>query len=232
MEVHEVARARLLRMRIRGDGTVRVSVPPFTSDRQIDAFVAANAEWLERALAEHEAQSSRLGLSVVGRLPLAGQLVPIIRTGGARPHASLGTRDGETVLELRGPPAAEPRAVERFLQGEARERSLEMIALHEAALGVRAKRVRIADPVSRWGSASTTGTISFSWRLALAPVFVFEYVAVHELCHLVEMNHSPKFWGRLAKVLPDYVRGRSWLKEHGVELHRWSAQAALGGSGG
>jgi predicted metal-dependent hydrolase len=218
-------------MRIRADGRVRVSVPPFTSDRRIDAFVSENAEWLTRALVEHEAQSSQLGLAVAGRLPLGGQLVPIIRTEGTRPRASLATRDGETVLLLRGPPAAEPGAVEIFMREEARERGLQLVALHEPALGVRPKRVRIADPVSRWGSASTTGTISFSWRLALAPDFVFEYVAVHELCHLLEMNHSPRFWRRLAIALPDYVRARSWLDEHGVELHRWCPQAAVGTPG-
>jgi predicted metal-dependent hydrolase len=205
-----------------------VSVPPRTSDRRIDRFLAEHELWLIGALAEHEVRSRRLGLAVAGKVPLAGELVPLVRTRGDRPRALLARRGGETVVELRGPRSSEAAALERLLRGEARRRALELLVRYEPAVGARPERVRIADPVTRWGSASTTGTISFSWRLALAPGFVFEYVAVHELCHLLEPNHSPRFWAHVARTLPDYARGRSWLREHGVALRSWEPQAALG----
>jgi predicted metal-dependent hydrolase len=227
IEVREVTSAKLLRLRIRQDGTIRVSVPPRTSDRHIDGFIAEHQGWLARALAEREARSSRLGLAAPGKVPIAGELRPIVRAHGSRPQAFLAYLDGETVVGLRGPRASEAAALDRFLRTLARGRALELLHRHEPTVGVRATRLRIADPLTRWGSASTTGTISFSWRLALAPAFVFRYVAVHELCHLLEPNHSPRFWSQVARELPDYALGRSWLREHGLELRSWQPSAAL-----
>lgn len=79
-------------------------------------------------------------------------------------------------------------------------------------------RITIRDQKTRWGSCSARGTLSFNWRLMLAPPAVLDYVVVHELCHLTYMNHSPAFWQAVADVCPDYRAHRKWLKEHGCEL--------------
>ena len=79
-------------------------------------------------------------------------------------------------------------------------------------------RITIRDQKTRWGSCSAKGTLSFNWRLMLAPPAVLDYVVVHELCHLTHMNHSKAFWALVESVCPDYRTHRRWLKEHGQEL--------------
>ena len=88
---------------------------------------------------------------------------------------------------------------------------------HQFTGGVYDKVV-IRDQKTRWGSCSSNGTLSFNYRLMLAPPQILDYVVVHELCHLKHMNHSPEFWAAVEKVLPDYKERRKWLKEHGNEL--------------
>lgn len=85
-------------------------------------------------------------------------------------------------------------------------------------LGVTYGRIRIAEQKTRWGSCSSRGTLSFNWKLMLAPMRVLDYVVVHELCHLIEMNHSPRFWALLESIMPEYKEYRKWLKENGNTL--------------
>ena len=88
---------------------------------------------------------------------------------------------------------------------------------YKEILHVNYTRIRIGDQKTRWGSCSSKGTISYNWRLILMPERIQNYVVVHELCHLLEMNHSPAFWKKVSEVLPDYQSSRKWLKEHGSQ---------------
>jgi predicted metal-dependent hydrolase len=105
---------------------------------------------------------------------------------------------------------------------EARRAARELVAMlidEEAPeIGVEPVRVQIGDQRSRWGSCSTRGTLSFNWRLVLAPFDVLDYVVVHELCHLREPNHSRRFWKLVEQRRPDWRAQRDWLHEHGPEL--------------
>jgi predicted metal-dependent hydrolase len=105
---------------------------------------------------------------------------------------------------------------------EARRAVRELVAMlvedEAAALGVEPQRIQIRDQRSRWGSCSTRGTLSFNWRLVLAPFDVLDYVVVHELCHLREANHSRRFWKLVEERRPDWRAQRDWLHEHGPEL--------------
>ena len=83
------------------------------------------------------------------------------------------------------------------------------------------KRVAVRDQSSRWGSCSTTGVLSFSWRLIFAPPHVLDYLAAHEVAHLVEMNHSPKFWRVVDGLCTNVRRAKAWLDAHGTDLHRY-----------
>ncbi len=85
-------------------------------------------------------------------------------------------------------------------------------------IGVSYERIRIAEQKTRWGSCSSRGTLSFNWKLMLAPPKVLDYVVVHELCHLKEMNHSPRFWKLVEEMIPNYKEYRKWLKENGNTL--------------
>jgi len=107
-------------------------------------------------------------------------------------------------------------------EAEARRAARElvtMLAEEEAdELDVRWSRIEIRDQRSRWGSCSTRGTLSFNWRLVLAPFEVLDYVVVHELCHLREPNHSRRFWRLVESRRPGWRAQRDWLHEHGPEL--------------
>ena len=95
------------------------------------------------------------------------------------------------------------------------------VRYHAARLGVRPKRIVLRDQSSRWGSCSTTRVLSFSWRLILAPPHVLDYVAAHEVAHLAQMNHGPKFWALVARTMPQMEEARAWLRVYGMDLHRY-----------
>ena len=101
----------------------------------------------------------------------------------------------------------------------------ETARLEAARIGVSFRRISIRDTRSRWGSCSTTGTLSFSWRLALAPRSVLDYVVVHELCHLRHHDHSRRFWALVEDVRPTYRDDRRWLDDHGWELLAYRSPA-------
>ena len=127
--------------------------------------------------------------------------VPLIGVTGEAPH--LDRRDGDFLR----------REAHRDLEAASRKAALD--------LGVSIKRVSVRDQSSRWGSCSTTGVLSYSWRLILAPSFVLNYLAVHEVAHLIEMNHSPRFWRLVHRHCPDAHRAKVWLDVHGADLHRY-----------
>lgn len=106
---------------------------------------------------------------------------------------------------------------ERRLREQARHVLTEKTDIYKQKLNVDYKKIRIGDQKTRWGSCSSRGTISYSWRLILMPEEIQDYVVVHELCHLIEMNHSKNFWALVESIIPDYSRRRAWLKRHGGE---------------
>ncbi len=122
---------------------------------------------------------------------------------------------------MAGDAAHTARRVIDFFKREVRrdvERASRRYAL---ALGVTIKRIGVRDQVSRWGSCSTSGVLSYSWRLIFAPPYVLDYLAAHEVAHLVEMNHSPRFWRLVERLCPDLRRAKAWLDVHGKDLHRY-----------
>ncbi len=173
----------------------------------------------------------------LGRLPKAapfhpGTLVPlrgvshkIVHRAGVRGTVWTETRDsGERIICVAGEPEHIDRRVHDFLKREAR-RDLQKASQHYAeTLGVKVKRISIRDQSSRWGSCTSAGSLSFSWRLILAPGYVLDYLAAHEVAHLVEMNHSARFWKVVAKICPLTERAKGWLDTHGNDLHRYGVQ--------
>ena len=142
------------------------------------------------------------------------------------------TRDsGEKILCVAGGVEFTDRRVHDFLKREARKELHKAAQAYADALGVRVKRVSIRDQSSRWGSCTSAGSLSFSWRLILAPPFVLDYLAAHEGAHLEELNHSPRFWRLVKRLYPDFERAKAWLDAHGTELHRYGVPARGAGAG-
>jgi predicted metal-dependent hydrolase len=105
---------------------------------------------------------------------------------------------------------------------EEAHRDLDERVLHHArALGVAPKRLTVRDQATRWGSCSTTGALSFSWRLILAPARILDYVAAHEVAHLKEMNHGPQFWALVQRLMPTMKEAKRWLQLYGLDLHQY-----------
>ncbi len=133
--------------------------------------------------------------------------------------------DGARSLCVAGEDAHIDRRVHDFLKREAKA-DLEVASRAAAErIGAKLKRVSIRDQSSRWGSCSSTGVLSYSWRLILAPPFVLDYLAAHEVAHLVEMNHSKRFWRLVDRICPNVTRAKTWLDVHGTDLHRYGLEA-------
>ncbi len=120
-------------------------------------------------------------------------------------------------------PASDPALFEarvlRFFKDQAREALIDRVAHHAVTLGVQPEKIQVKELRSRWGSCSVDCVLSFSWRVILAPPFVLNYLAAHEVAHLREMNHSRRFWALVKRCDPDFERGRQWLHDHGFALH-------------
>jgi predicted metal-dependent hydrolase len=113
------------------------------------------------------------------------------------------------------------RRIHDFLKRHAKLDLTEAVNRHSTALGVKPLRVSLRDTSSRWGSCSASGNLNFSWRLILAPAFVLDYLAAHEVAHLKHLNHSSKFWDLTKQLCPATDSAEAWLKSHGSNLHRF-----------
>ena len=117
------------------------------------------------------------------------------------------------------------RRVQDHFKREARRDLEEAVARHTAALALPPRGVGLRDPISRWGSCSASGSLNFSWRLIMAPPFVLDYLAAHEVAHLVHLDHSPRFWKLTRRLCADTDRAEAWLSAHGAHLHKYGAKA-------
>jgi len=211
-------RARRLTLRVdpAGAGAV-LTLPPGVSRSEAQAFLGRHAGWLARTLAR---QPGRVLVGPGARLPVAGVEVEVVPAPGRRRAPRLeGAR-----LVVPGPGAAGPR-VAAWLKLRAREALVPAVRRYSGMLGRAAGPIALRDTRSRWGSCSSEGRLGFSWRLAMAPPAVLDYVAAHEAAHLVEMNHAPAFWALMARLMPDYRAHRAWLKQEGARLHAYRFEA-------
>jgi predicted metal-dependent hydrolase len=120
-----------------------------------------------------------------------------------------------------------PRRLLDWLKRQAHLDLKTRVAVHAKRLDLTPKRIFVRDQTTRWGSCSTSGALSFSWRLVLAPPFVLDYLAAHEVAHLGHMNHGPRFWGLVERTMPRHEEARSWLRKHGASLHRYGAEGGF-----
>lgn len=218
VELRRSAGARRLTLRVSPSGAVALTVPDRTPLKEAQRFLDAHRGWLQVRLARLPAPVPFAPGAV---LPLRGVPHTIRHAPGARRGVCI--EDG-TVL-VSGGREHLARRVGDWLRREARADLAERARTHASALGRPILRVGVRDTVSRWGSCSSTGTLSFSWRLILTPPSVLDYVAAHEVAHLVKRNHGPKFWAVVHRLDPDYEAARRWLRLHGAGLHRYGASA-------
>ena len=203
-------------------GETRVYAPSWARIREIDALVRSRAGELRRMHEEleHALERNRLNhpVSEGSRICIEGTAYALRRVPGARVALKLAGED--CVLSLADPEDEEQvrAALKRALSRRALERVRERLGFYAPRLGVQFNRVAIRDQSSRWGSCSAKHNLNFNWKLIMAPPEVLDYVVIHELCHLIEFNHSPRFWRLVEGQMPEYAFWKKWLKEHGREL--------------
>lgn len=208
--IRRPARARRLSLKVgRADGSVSLSMPPRTPLAEAEAFVAQQAGWIARHVA---AAPPRRIVHVGAVLPLLGRTVPVVAGAGRS------ARFDGTAIAVADDGRAGPR-VKALLQTMARTHLAEAVDRHSHRLGRVPTKMTLRDTRSRWGSCSSRGELMFSWRLIMAPPEVLDYVAAHEVAHLAHMDHSDRFWGQVAALMPDYASRRAWLRRDGAALH-------------
>ncbi len=210
-------RARRISLRVDPqDGAIVVTLPPRASRTAGLALLRTHADWVADRLA-----------ALPESVPFAdGALVPI----GGEPHLIRhqptlrgGAWIADATLHVTGAPEFLARRVRDFLRHEAGRRLTALVLPKAAAIGITPRRVTIKDTSSRWGSCAPDKSLAFSWRLVMAPDFVQDYVAGHEVAHLRHMNHGPHFWALVGQLTPHRDRAIPWLRDEGARLLRVGA---------
>lgn len=209
------ARAKVMRLRVDPrTGGVLLTVPNRVSRRRALAWAETQAEWIARARA---AVPRRLALRPETMLPFRGEDRRIVwnRALSRIPQVEKG------IIRLGGPEESIEARLLRWLRREALRQLAADTAFYAGRAGVSVARVGVGDTVSRWGSCSSSGAIRYSWRLILAPDWVRQATAAHEVAHRVHMNHGPDFHALVAEIYGgDPGAARDWLRKHGAGLHR------------
>lgn len=218
VSVKLVVNPRARRVSVRIDPTRREAIATAPTKRHLKhaaQFAAERAGWIAHELARLPKGVSLAPGSFITLRGVEHELVLARGRGGARVEPDLIPRIVTPALD----PALFEARVLRFLKEEARADLVDRVACHAVTLGVRPARLQVKELRSRWGSCSVDGVLSFSWRLILAPPYVLDYLAAHEVSHLREMNHSRRFWALVKRCMPDFERGRDYLHKHGCALH-------------
>jgi predicted metal-dependent hydrolase len=232
---HELLKidGRTLEVRVRLNPRARrmiVKVNPATGEVSVTApsrrglahaldFARGEKDWIARQLAR---APGPVMLAAGATLPFRGE-THVIRAAVKGP-APVWREDG--IIWVRGDAMHAPRRVLDFLKREARKACEARALEHAGRLGILPSRITVRDTASRWGSCSSARSLSFSWRLILAPDFVLNYVVAHEVAHLREMNHSPRFWAQVQRLVADRDTPQQWLRANGRELQRYAAAKA------
>lgn len=222
------ARRFTLRVRFAARDAV-LTMPARASLREARDFAERHAAWIAARL-NHLPDTIPFAHGSI--VPVRGVDHALLHRPGAR--GTVWVEDlGEAVRPVSAPGVAlciagqeehVHRRVHDHLKREARRDLETAVARHTAALGLQPRGVGLRDPVSRWGSCSASGSLNFSWRLILAPSFVLDYLAAHEVAHLQHLDHSAKFWALTNRLCGQVDRAEAWLSAHGAHLHKYGAK--------
>jgi predicted metal-dependent hydrolase len=208
--VRRSSRARRVRVNVHAHAGVEVVLPARAPERAAAAAVRELRPWIERRLGEAHEALARVAARA-GTLPLLDDSLHLVtQRGRTRVH-----REGQRLLV----PAADPQpAIERFYRRTARAEIAPRLDRATALAGTPYRDLSIRAQRTRWASCSANGSMSFNWRLLLAPSRVLDYVVWHEVVHLQVLDHSPRYWALLERWCPDYREDREWLRVNGATL--------------
>ncbi len=213
VQIKRSARAKRYSLRIsNSDGGISLTVPKYAALREAMDFAREQEGWMRKHLAK---QLKPLPLGFGGTVLFDGEYRRI------EPGTGRAVQFADGVLYVPGTADKLPAKLRGYFKTMARERMVAASVHYADLLGKPIGRITLRDTRSRWGSCTSDGNLMYSWRLIMAPRPVQAYVAAHEVCHLVEMNHSTAYWALVAGIFPEYKTRRSWLKHNGTVLHRY-----------
>lgn len=204
------------------EGVTRVYAPKHIRLREIDEMVRQRADQLaemHRRVDRHLEEDRKNHPVVDGSTLIIEGKACVLRLRAGRPVQ--GAMDGDVYRLILPDPASDPAvrgAIRSTLSVLALERIRSRVDYFAPLIGVQPGRIAIRDQKSRWGSCSSKGNLNFNWKLIMAPPEVLDYVVIHELCHIHEFNHSPRFWQLVYAQMPDYEAWKKWLKLHADDL--------------
>jgi predicted metal-dependent hydrolase len=217
VEIHRLIRSRrrTLSLIVERDGSLTVRAPLHLPEADILQFVSAKRAWIMRKR-EQAAQFARVihHYQEGETFPYLGKEYPLKLVPDQKP--ALVFNNGFMLNELQS--SNGEQLFTRWYRRQARSWIEARVAHYARMHAFKPGKARISSARTRWGSCSARGTLSFTWRLVMAPADVIDYVVVHELCHLKVLSHSKVFWAHVAGILPDYKKQRAWLKVHGERL--------------
>jgi len=225
VEVRHHPTAQRMTLRVsRTQRAVIVTLPMQCDLEQAGQFVSRHIDWVNAKLGSlPEPVPFADGAEIPLRgVPHAVRFLGYLRRGSVVSVEE--NSEGLPQLVVSGEPDHAPRRLQDWLIGQARSDLEKRVAWHAANLNLKPRDIAVRDQVSRWGSCSTTGMLSFSWRLVLAPPLILDYVAAHEVAHLAEMNHGPRFWALVRKTMPRMDEAKQWLQVYGMDLHRFGSE--------
>lgn len=214
------ATARRFTLRVStASGEIVLTLPERAELKAARLFAEAHGGWISAKLAK---RPDTVTFQTGAMVPLRGVPHRIVHWSTVRGVTKATVdRDGAPIIAVAGEVAHVGRRVTDFLKREALKDLGSAVGRHTATLGVPARKIAVRDTASRWGSCSSKGHLSFSWRLIMAPPLVLDYLAAHEVAHLREMNHSHRFWALTHKLCPETEAAEAWLKRNGSGLHRY-----------
>lgn len=205
-------RARRYLLRLTPDGAARVTIPRGGSATEARRFAERSKAWLEQAIQRQAARPVRSRMWPVGTpILLRGESVVIEIATGARGNV---VRFGSEMLKVADGVTDFRPVIEKHLWGLAAQELPPRVQAYAAQHQVPVRRISVRNQRSRWGSCSRRGTISLNWRLIQTPLHVQDYIILHELMHLRQMNHSARFWREVKSVCSDYEVAERWLKQN------------------
>lgn len=217
LTIRQHERATRITLRIEPGGkALKMTVPRGLAAREVNAFLDRHQGWLMTKLAKFSTDTS---LGDGATITIRGVSHRIRHTGNLRGVTEAIEVDGKPVLSVSGLPEHTGRRIATFLKKEARADLDGLVVRHAAAIHAPFSSITMKDTRSRWGSCSSQGNLSFSWRIVMAPPMVIDYLAAHEVAHLKEMNHGPRFWALCKRLCPHMEEAKTWLKRHGSHLH-------------
>ena len=222
-EILRRARQRNMNLRVRPDGTLRVTCAKGVSKFELSAFVVQCTAFIEKELARLREQRAKFPPKrFVGdeRYLYLGERRPlqVIWSWDKRSRVQALDDRIELVTPLKSSVLERQAALHKFLRKQARQifsrkvgEFARQMELYPASLSIRGQR-------TRWGSCSSKGAVNLNWKLLAAPDRVIDYVVIHELAHLKHMDHSPRFWGLVERHFPDHLAAKKWLRAHEAEI--------------